>query len=584
MRHLCFAWLVVCSCGDFEVDIDDLVAENQLAGRDPCDDPEIRRRANVRAVAGDAHRFIGTNARDVIFGTPGRDVISGNGGDDLICGLDGDDVIDGGNGRDTILAGPGADVVHGRGGSDRIWGGPGPDVLFGDILDDDLYGQDGNDVLIGGHGTDLLDGGADNDFMRGDTGNDVFIGDHGHDLVSFATALPPGQPEVRNDGSANPIEGVDIDLEHTACNDGGCADGDGGNEALHGIEQVVGSPFRDRIHAPGRIVESGFGEAVPTPVGFVYIATAMMPSTEIVDLGVVVLGTAAADDLRIVGNGNVVTVTANTALGAGEGCVASGATVRCDIGVYLAQRAHRAAPFHFVTVWGDGGADRIEIVGDFPRDFETHASGGDGSDHLLGGAQQDVFFTGTSGIDQLEGRGGDDALLGESHHTLAWTDGRRPEVAAYDDGADILDGGEGNDQLVVDYVCGGHRLIGGPGFDIAGFARSGKPAIHAQLGGPATTKTRWWGFAANMELCGSLPGRWTSFRQGVAADLEVLEASDGPDRLWGDDGPNVIWSRGGGDRVWALGGNDEIRGADGRDVLDGGSGDNAISYGDQRPQ
>lgn len=190
-----------------------------------------------------------------------------------------------------------------------------------------------------------------------------------------------------------------------------------------------------------------------------------------------------------------------------------------------------------------------------------------------------MFFTGVTGEDWLEGNEGDDALLSESQHTLAWRDDNRPEASQYNDGADTLDGGPGNDQLVADYVCGGHRYIGGPGRDIAGFARSGKPAIHAQLGGPATTKTRWWGKAANMDLCGNLPGRWTTFKTGVDADLEVLEASDGPDHLWGDDRANVLWGRGGGDVIYGLGGDDELLGADGNDKLYGGAGNNTIKYG-----
>ena len=76
-----------------------------------------------------------------------------------------------------------------------------------------------------------------------------------------------------------------------------------------------------------------------------------------------------------------------------------------------------------------------------------------------------------------------------------------------------------------------------------------------------------------------LPGRWTSFRTGEAADLEVLEASDGPDNLWGDDRNNVIWGRGGGDRMFGLGGNDELLGADGNDTIVDNDGTNDISYG-----
>jgi Ca2+-binding RTX toxin-like protein len=571
-RLLVLSLLVACEVGDF-----DPIEESTAiiaAGGDPCKDANIRSRANVTKNA--QGNFVGTNKRDVIIGTNGPDKIYGLGGDDLICGLDGDDYIDGGDGRDAIHGGAGEDVIHGRGGSDEIWGGPGADVLFGDILDDKIHGDGGNDTMIGGHGTDTFDGGEGNDFMRGDTGNDFFYGGGGDDVASFATALPPGQPEVKNDGSLNEITGVSLDF-NGQCNGAGCANGDGGSEPLGDIEQVVGSPFTDRINAGGRTVQSS---APAVAASTVYIAAATDPGGRLADVGVIVLGSAGPDTLQVTGNDTVVNVSNSSAMTPGEGCTAVDAnTVRCDVGAYVAARTHRPAPFHYVSVWGDDGADNITVRGDFPREFEAHASGGRNSDHLIGGGEQDVFFTGVNGEDWLEGNDGDDALLSESEHTLAWRNDERPEASQYNDGADTLDAGPGNDQLVADYVCGGHRYIGGPGHDIAGFARSGKHGINAQLGGPASTKTKWWGKAANMDLCGNLEGRWTTFKTGTAADLEVLEASDGPDHLWGDDRANVLWSRGGGDVVYGVGGDDELLGANGNDKLYGGPGNNTIKYG-----
>ncbi len=132
-------------------------------------------------------------------------------------------------------------------------------------------------------------------------------------------------------------------------------------------------------------------------------------------------------------------------------------------------------------------------------------------------------------------------------------------------------------------MCGGHRYNGGPGNDIAGFARSGNHPIWAQLGKPtaAARQTQWYGFAANMDRCGSRPDAWTSWKTGADGDLEVLEASDGPDHLWGSDQDDVVWGRGGGDHIWGLLGDDEILGADGRDVIDGGGGNDRIRYGSQ---
>jgi Ca2+-binding RTX toxin-like protein len=571
MKRAVLLLFVLAACDVGEASAPQLALDDHAAGRDPCQDPAIRRKINVHAQPNDPHRFIGTNGDDVIFGTPGNDVIFGNGGDDVICGLDGDDYIDGGDGRDVIDAGPGDDIVHGRGGSDHIWGGPGNDILFGDILDDHLYGEDGNDILIGGHGTDVLDGGNGNDFLRGDTGNDTFIGGDGYDIASFATALPPGQVEVNDDGTVNPITGVNIKLDG-GCASEGCANGDGGEEPLHGIEEFVGSSFVDRIDAPGKVVRAGTG----APAMSVFVDKVTNPAGTVVDLGVVVLGGPGNDNIQIFGSdGNVKVVGAG--LTAGPGCeVVTPGTIHCSV--------PSGGPFHYVLAYGDAGNDTIQFFGTFPREFEAHASGGTGSDHLIGGDEADVLFTGPDGADWLEGGDGDDALLSESHHIgPKWKDDDRPEVADYHDGPDRLDGGSGNDQLVADYVCGGHRYIGGPGFDIAGFARSGKHGIHAQLGKPTAParQSKWYGFAANMDLCGSRPDAWTSWKTGADGDLEVLEASDGPDYLYGTDENDVIWGRGGGDHIWGYEGDDEILGADGRDVIDGGGGNDTISYGSQ---
>lgn len=567
MKHA-LVLMIVTGCGVGEPSVGDIVVADLARGQDPCHDPSIKKRVTVEADSNDPHRFVGSNGDDVIFGTPGDDKIFGNGGDDLICAGDGDDYIDGGDGNDTIFAGAGDDIVHGRGGSDIIWGGAGADVLFGDTLDDTLHGEAGNDILIGGHGTDTLDGGDGNDFLRGDTGNDTFIGGDGNDIASWATALPPGQPEIKADGTPNLVLGVQIKFEG-ACDHGGCADGDGGNEPIHGIERIIGSDFKDNIQPNGQDVDSGFGEDRPTPVSTVYVDAVRSFSGELIDVGVVVMGSPGDDHYKITGAaGDVVTVVSNgTQITALAPCVnANPNTVTCDVGAWLAGQPHRGNPFHYVLGWGDAGNDEITFAGTFPRELETHVSGGPGNDHLVGGDEADVFFTGVDGTDHLEGGDGDDALIGESHHTAAWVNDDRPEVADYHDGGDVFDGGPGNDQLVVDYVCGGHTYIGGGGHDIAGFARSGKHGIHAQLAGPSATKTRWYGFAANMDLCGGKPDAWTK----LAADLEVLEASDGPDFLWGDDRNNTIWGRGGGDHIYGLGGDDLILGADGTDVIDGG--------------
>lgn len=592
---------------DGELGFGDSALRNQVesllkAGKDPCKvlKPTIRDNNGDR-------KFIGTNGADVIFGTNGKDFIDGKGGNDVICGLGGDDMIyggygedyiDGGDGNDyiegggnndEIHGGAGNDVIHGRGGSDDIYGGPGDDYLDGDILDDHIFGEGGNDILIGGHGVDLLNGGDGNDFLRGDTNGETFIGGPGHDIVSFATALPPGA------GAGPGVDGVFVNFKGECLGKHqGCAEGDGSDETLDSVEEVIGSPFSDKfvgderdvlIHgsygkdtyvaAGGNIADDTQGE---TPSGFVYIEQTeskqpMYFNQRVVDRGLVVLGSKKDDMLVVNGTEEYVDVDSRVPsprgdIKAGPGCTQRGPrSVRCP-----------SKALRFIAAYLDDGNDRFDIKGKFHRELTAHASGGEGDDVMVGGDEQDVFFTGPSGRDKLVGNGGDDALLSESHHT-GKKDGKGREAKAmaseYKDGADQLFGGDGDDQFVADYPCGGHEFHGGKGLDIAGFARSGSHGIHAQLGGKAEYHSPYWGLAANLELCPDFKKHGTKLDGG----LEVLEGADGPDFLMGDDGYNWIWGRGGGDRLYGLGGDDLIRGADGNDVIDGGSGNNRIVLG-----
>jgi Ca2+-binding RTX toxin-like protein len=147
----------------------------------------------------------------------------------------------------------------------------------------------------------------------------------------------------------------------------------------------------------------------------------------------------------------------------------------------------------------------------------------------------------------------------------------KPDGATYTDGPDELRGGPGDDQLVTDYPCGAHFNSGGPGKDIAGFARSGKFDLNAQLAGGASIEKSFHGMAYNPQLCGL--GKATKFDD----DLEILEAADGNDELWGNDVRNIIWGREGNDHIHGLGGNDTLEGLLGEDSVWGGAGDDEIT-------
>ena len=107
----------------------------------------------------------------------GDDFIEGGAGDDRIDGGDGADTIDGGTGDDAILGQAGADEIDGGAGDDRILGGAGNDTIDGDDDDDLIRGGDGVDTIEGGTGNDTLTGGLGADTITGGTGDDTLFGD-----------------------------------------------------------------------------------------------------------------------------------------------------------------------------------------------------------------------------------------------------------------------------------------------------------------------------------------------------------------------------------------------------------------------
>jgi Ca2+-binding RTX toxin-like protein len=538
--------------------------------------------------------IVGTDAPDTINAGKGDDVICAGGGEDTVHGEEGNDYIDGGSDNDTLFGDAGNDLVHGRGGGDTIHGGDGNDMVFGDILDDKLFGDAGDDLIVGGHGTDQMSGGDGNDYLRGDTGNDTFDGGNGQDVASFATAMPPGQPDKVFDGMrvdfTNQCLGAPDGLPHD-----GCANGDGGNEPLDSIETVIGSPYKDQFTSSATLkvqFVGGYGDdecdgqkcGTPIPVSNKVFVTLDISNSR--DVGLIVIGTAGDDSIEIVQQGDAVKVSSTTPIAPGPDCTVDNSGVTCT-------------PKHvlrYIAAFAGDGNDTVKLgvaasraSKQFPIDMTAHVSGGNGDDTLEGGDEQDVLFSGPTGADHLFGNNGDDALLSESRKwpakdCSAMTAAQaaadptctenKPLGADYTDGADELSGGAGDDQLVADYPCGGHLYSGGTGKDVAGFARSGRFDIKAQFTGVATIHTDFYGKAYNPQLCDMTHA--TIF---VQDDMEIMEASDGNDELWGNDAPNIIWGREGDDIIHGLGGDDILMGLQGNDTIYGGAGNDTIVDG-----
>ncbi len=92
---------------------------------------------------------------------------------------------------------------------------------------DILWGDDGEDTLNGDKGNDLLVGGDDNDYIQGGKGGDSLYGGHGFDTAEYL----------------NSTNGIVINLSNQSLNN----DGFGGKDKLHGIENIAGSEYADKI-------------------------------------------------------------------------------------------------------------------------------------------------------------------------------------------------------------------------------------------------------------------------------------------------------------------------------------------------
>ncbi|MBL6459492.1 endonuclease/exonuclease/phosphatase family protein [Belnapia sp. T6] len=124
-------------------------------------------------------------------------------------------------------------------------GTAGNDTLRGTDRDDRLDGAGGNDALNGLGGNDILLGGPGNDTLRGATGNDTLDGGGGSDTTDYVLATQP----------------VVIDLAAARVSQ----DGQGGQDRLVSIENVVGGPGNDTIRgdaAANRLVGGAGNDAI----------------------------------------------------------------------------------------------------------------------------------------------------------------------------------------------------------------------------------------------------------------------------------------------------------------------------------
>jgi Ca2+-binding RTX toxin-like protein len=358
----------------------------------------------------------GEAGNDTLRGYGGNDVLVGGIGLDTLFGDEGDDELDGGDEDDDLYGGAGNDTLQDSAGANTLVGGAGSDWLYGGIDSDQLHG-DASDVLEPDQGDDYLDGGAGDDYLWGFGGNDQLFGGDGIDQLA----------------------------------------GDAGDDYLDGeagADTIVGGAGVDELYG-GDDADQLFGEA-----------------------GDDVLDGGAGGNILVGGAGHDVLYGGDDA----EQLDADGTDVpMIDQGDDFVDGGGGDD-----TIWGHGGTDVLyggdgadSIVAGDGNDF---VDGGTGADTLWGNAGGDTFVVDDVGDLVIEGVGeGTDTVESTVSYVLpdhvenlvlTTVDSVNATGNALDNtltgtvGANILDGGGGNDTLIGDVGDDVYAFAIGAGQDV----------------------------------------------------------------------------------------------------------------------
>ncbi|MFC1859388.1 beta strand repeat-containing protein, partial [Thermodesulfobacteriota bacterium] len=426
--------------------------------------------------------FEGAPGSDTIIGRAGNDVIVGDNtritraGDYTVLRIETDNDDSGGN--DTIDGASGDDIIIGGAADDQISAAVGNNIILGDsgvvVRNDgsadanDIFSTSpeigGKDSITGGaDGANILMGGADDDVITGGIGDDVILGDSGR-------VIRDSSDRVKQVVTISAVGGSDT-----------IAGGSGDNI-------IMGGPDGDDISAPlgNNIILGDNGEAnLNSPSNDVFTIDPLVggPDTIIggADGANILVGGADADFITggigndvILGDGGWIfrdsqnTVIRVETVGAGEegGTIGGNDTIQGDKGLDIILGGAEDD-----TIQGGAGDDFLLgdngiVVFNDPSDSELSydifstdpVSGGD--DTIIGSTGND-FIIGGSANDILAGGIGSDVLLGDDGYVkrnlnkvITQIFSLYPETGGDDEidvseyqGADIIMGGSGNDQI-----------------------------------------------------------------------------------------------------------------------------------------
>jgi Ca2+-binding RTX toxin-like protein len=388
-----------------------------------------------------------------------------------------------------------------------------------------INGTPGNDNLTGTSANDTINGFAGDDVLIGLDGDDTIIGGPGVDLITYLTS--PGPVEVVL-GEGSTIEGYGRAATSALPSIG--------HDYLYGIENVVASPFNDRLtgNQADNLIEGGRGDDWIDGRGGLDIAS---------------YANAQSAVYVFLGNGT------------------------------LAGYAHG----------GDGNDTLFEIEKLTGSPFADTLAGNDTANALDGGNGDDILI-GLGGNDVLNGSAGFDRAIYGPNATGGITVDLRIVGAqdTGDAGRDTLIAIEGvggtsyNDRLIGN--AGDNWLSGGLGGNDTILAGAGNDFVevaqgnHVLDGGAGIDELSLYIFSSFIDTAGATfsladKGPQDTGRGVIdATGFENLSGTPNADTLTGDPKANVLAGLEGNDRLNGGKGDDFIYGGRGDDVLTGSQG------------
>jgi Ca2+-binding RTX toxin-like protein len=612
-----------------------------------------------------------------VFAGGTNDRIIGNSAANLLDGELGDDSISGGDGNDTLYGSYGADTVIGGNGNDSVFGGDA--TLPDDDANDQLSGGTGNDSLNDVLGDNLFAGGAGNDTLTGGSGRDVFAFSEAPGSANadtMAAGFASDFDAIRLDSAFHSNLGPSGRFASGDARFWSAAGASSGHDATDRVvyDTASGRLFYDADGdgaAPAQLIAVLQGAPVVTATD-IYV--------DVVDPNLVMQGSAGDDSMSgasghdtlsgLGGNDTLEGRHGDDRLNGGDGndslignagddILDGGAGNDSLVGdegrdVLTGSDGDDTLDGWFSenffdeeevpdTLNGGLGNDvfRVDNAGDALTDsggmdtvrvkdldwtlaagYENLVIHNDTAEHGFTGIgnELDNFIAATWSGSRLEGRGGNDTLIGGSDggnsgaHVLGGEG--NDSIRGTGDFGDTLDGGAGNDTISA---AGGDILLiysVAPGaanadiiVDFAGARLQLDGTVHANSGPSgrfAAGDARFWSSgtgaahdaddrviynAANGQLWYDADGNGAGAAQLIATlqgaptlaatDIEVINGSgSGGQVINGTSGNDTLTGTSGNDTISGFGGNDLILAGStgGADVIDGGTGSDSIEF------